>query len=86
MVFKIDHNYNMMVSIAEAKTQLPKLVRAVEAGETVVITRHGKPVARLETPQPEPGEVILGGLKDRIKLYPGWDAPVDVEGLLSGEL
>lgn len=31
-------------SIKEAKDQLPALVRAVEAGEHVVITRNGKPV------------------------------------------
>jgi prevent-host-death family protein len=31
----------------EAKTHLPKLLEQVEHGETITITRHGKPVARL---------------------------------------
>lgn len=31
----------------EAKTQLPKLLVAVERGETVTITRHGTPIARV---------------------------------------
>lgn len=31
----------------EAKTHLPQLLDRVEHGETIVITRHGKPVARL---------------------------------------
>ena len=31
----------------EAKTKLSELLDKVEAGETVTITRHGKPVARL---------------------------------------
>lgn len=35
------------VSAYEAKTRLPRLLRAAERGETVVITRHGKPVAQL---------------------------------------
>jgi len=36
------------VSIAEAKARLSELVRRVElGGETIVITRRGKPVARL---------------------------------------
>lgn len=35
------------VSAYEAKTHLPRLIRAVEQGETVIITRHGKPVAQL---------------------------------------
>lgn len=35
------------VTAYEAKTHLPRLLRAVEQGETVIITRHGKPVAQL---------------------------------------
>ena len=35
------------VSAYEAKTRLPRLLRAAERGETVIITRHGKPVAQL---------------------------------------
>jgi prevent-host-death family protein len=31
----------------EAKTHLSRLLDRVERGETVTITRHGKPVARL---------------------------------------
>jgi len=31
----------------EAKTKLSELLDKVEAGETVTITRHGKPVAKL---------------------------------------
>lgn len=31
----------------EAKTRLPELLRAVERGESVTITRRGVPVARL---------------------------------------
>jgi prevent-host-death family protein len=35
------------VGTYEAKTRLSELLDEVEKGETVVITRHGKPVARL---------------------------------------
>ena len=35
------------VTAYEAKTHLPRLIRAAERGETVIITRHGKPVAQL---------------------------------------
>ena len=37
----------MQVNIYAAKTQLSRLVDQVNAGEEVVITRHGRPVARL---------------------------------------
>jgi prevent-host-death family protein len=35
------------VNIHEAKTELSKLIAAVEAGDEVVIARRGKPVAKL---------------------------------------
>ena len=34
-------------SVAEAKNSLPSLIDKATAGEEVVITRHGKPVAEL---------------------------------------
>jgi prevent-host-death family protein len=78
--------YVMDVSVAEAKNRLPELIHAVEEGEKVVITRHGKPVAQLTPPPPERRPVRLGGMRDRIELRPGWDAPVDLDRFLAGEL
>jgi prevent-host-death family protein len=46
------------VSAYEAKTHLPRLLRAAERGETVIITRHGKPVAQLGPVQEEPREDV----------------------------
>jgi prevent-host-death family protein len=40
-----------MVSIRDANQNFSRLVKEVEAGETVVITRQGKPVAELK-PRP----------------------------------
>lgn len=37
------------INLADAKTNLSKLVDRVEAGDTIDITRRGKPVARLTT-------------------------------------
>lgn len=79
------YNRPMDVSIAEAKNRLPELIRAVEGGAVVVITRHGKPVAQLAPAPVDRRQVQLGGMKDRIQLLPGWDAPVDVDSLLGGE-
>jgi antitoxin (DNA-binding transcriptional repressor) of toxin-antitoxin stability system len=76
----------MDVSIAEARNRLPELVRAVEHGEKVVITRHGKPVAQISAPPPERRQARLGGMKDRIELLPGWDAPIDLDRFLAGDL
>jgi prevent-host-death family protein len=74
----------MDVSIVEAKNRLPQLIRAVEEGEHIVITRNGKPVAQLAPPPPERRPVRLGSMRNRIRLHPGWDAPVDLDGFLTG--
>lgn len=76
----------MKVSTATAKNRLTELIRAVEAGEQVVITRHGKPVAQLAPPPTESRKVQLGGMKGRIKLNPGWDEPIDLDRFLKGDL
>jgi prevent-host-death family protein len=43
---------DIMVTVGayEAKTRLPELIRMVEAGERVTITRHGRPVALITAP------------------------------------
>ncbi len=75
----------MNVSIAEAKNRLPQLIRAVEQGEKVTITRHGKPVAELNVTPAQPRKVIFDGMKDTIKLHPGWDDPIDEDRFLAGD-
>ena len=54
------------VPLAQAKNQLSELVGRVERGETVAVTRRGKPVARLEAwtlVETERGMVLEGDLK-----------------------
>lgn len=42
------------VSVSEAKAKLSELLRAAEDGETVLIVRHGRAVARLGPPSAWP--------------------------------
>ncbi len=37
----------MQISVSEAKGQLTELVRRAEAGDEVILTRHGHPAVRL---------------------------------------
>jgi prevent-host-death family protein len=76
----------MDVSIAEAKNRLTQLIRAVEAGESVVITRNGVPVAQIAPPPPGRRKVRFGSMRGRIQLHPGWDEPVDLDRFLEGGL
>lgn len=74
----------MDVSVAEAKNRLTKLIRAMEEGESIVITRNGKPVAQLAPVPAKRRRVRLGGMKDRVHLLPGWDHPIDLDRFLEG--
>ncbi len=50
------------VGAYEAKTHLPKLIERVIKGERITITKHGVPVAVLQSPTPprqaEPRKII----------------------------
>jgi len=82
MAINYGYNYFMDVNTADAKNRLPELIRAVEQGELVVITRHGQPVAQLGPPPKPARKVRFDGMKGRIHLLPGWDDPITEEELL----
>ena len=75
------------VGMHEAKTTLSRLVDAAQAGEEVVITRSGTPVARLEPIRPAAARVSLFGvLKGQIKMADDFDElPEDVLRAFEGE-
>ena len=58
------------VNLAVAKAQLSELINKVEAGEEVVITRHGRPVARVVPATPVKQPVPLQRLAELRKRLP----------------
>jgi prevent-host-death family protein len=56
------------IQSTEAKTNFNRLLTEVERGETVVITRHGKRIARL-TPEPMRRDEELARLIERIEAF-----------------
>lgn len=71
----------LTTGIFEAKQRFSELIAAVEAGEEVCITRHGKEVVRMLPAQPQsvmPSEQVERDLKAmrqiraRVKPGPGW--------------
>lgn len=40
-------NKNARISVTEAKGQLTELVRRAEAGDEIILTRHGQPAVQL---------------------------------------
>jgi prevent-host-death family protein len=55
------------VQASDAKTHLPQLLDDVERGETIIITRHGRPIARL-VPEAERRQAEIRAAIDAIKV------------------
>jgi prevent-host-death family protein len=61
------------VTVVEAKARLSELLDKVEAGEEVLITRHGKPAARIAPASPPKRPVPdLSAFRARM---PPWSKP-----------
>ena len=71
------------VSAYEAKTHLPRLLRAAERGETVIITRHGKPVAQLGPVEDQDGAKTSTEVIERMKRARAKRAKVSLEEILA---
>ena len=70
------------VQASEAKTHLPSLLDAVERGETIVITRHGKPIARI-VPEGDRRQVELDRVLSEIEKFRKTMPAIPLEELLS---
>ena len=56
----------MRIAVTEAKAQLTELVRRAEAGEEVVLTRHGQPAVKLVPAAAKPTREERAAALDRI--------------------
>jgi len=74
------------VNVHAAKTHLSRLIEEVEAGETVILARAGKPVARIVPMEVEPSSGRIGFLKGHVKNDDSVDfsGPATADGLLGG--
>ena len=72
------------VNVHKAKTNLSRLLAKVEAGEEVVISRRGTPVARIARIRKQ-GKRQFGSMKDRIKLDDSFFDPLPEEELAAWE-
>jgi antitoxin (DNA-binding transcriptional repressor) of toxin-antitoxin stability system len=75
----------MIVKVHQAKSQLSKLIAAVEAGEEVVIARGDKPVVRLVLADPPKAKRIAGRYKGQFALTDAFFEPLPEEELVLWE-
>ena len=71
------------VNIYDDKTRLSQLVDQAAAGEDVVVSRNGKPLARLTRLDKPKRKIRFGLLKGKVEVAPDFDAPLPDE-VLSG--
>ena len=69
------------VGVHEAKTHLSKLLARVSAGEEIVISRSGKPVARLGPLNQEKGIRNIGIDRGSFEVPSDFDEPLPEEVL-----
>jgi len=60
------------MSLAHAKAHLSELLNVVESGEEVLITRHGRPVARVVPVNPVKSAIPLQRLAALRQEVPAW--------------
>lgn len=66
----------MDVSLYEAKTQLSRLIDQLKGDDEIVITKHGKPVAKLVSASRTTRPRTLGLLKGKLEVPDDFDAPL----------
>jgi prevent-host-death family protein len=62
-------------NIHEAKTQLSRIIERVEQGDEVVISRAGKPVAKVVPLVAHVKRTGRGSLRGKLVLADDWDSP-----------
>jgi prevent-host-death family protein len=68
-------------NIHEAKTNLSRLIERVEHGEEIIISRAGKPVAKIIPLGRQARLASLGSLRGRVVLESDWDSPETNEAI-----
>jgi prevent-host-death family protein len=70
------------VNVHEAKTNFSKLLVEVQAGREVVITKAGRPVAKLVPFTAPATRRVPGGWEGRLAIGPGFD---DVDAAIASD-
>jgi prevent-host-death family protein len=72
---------DLTYSASDAKAKLSEILKKVEEGQEIIITRHGRAVAKV-VPVPQPAKRELGFGADEVGFLPGWDLPFTAKDLL----
>lgn len=62
----------LRIGVFEAKSRLSELLSLVENGEEVMITKHGRPLARLVPAAPVDRERVSAAIAELKRRQPAW--------------
>lgn len=75
----------IVYNLYEAKTQLSRLVDRAASGEEIILSKAGKPLAKLVPFQPNAKPRLPGGWEGRVRISDDFDAPLPPEVLAAFE-
>jgi len=73
----------MEIGVYQAKTHLPELLTKVAHGEQIVITRHGRAVARLVPAEPVRMRDVCGVIEELKALAKGRHAEMPIREMIA---
>lgn len=68
-----------IINIYKAKTEFSKLVELVQSGEEVIISKAGKPMAKLVAYQGKLEQRVPGYWKNQVRIADDFDASLPAE-------
>lgn len=64
----------MNVTVAEMKANLSEILRKAAAGEEIIVTKHGKPYAKIGPDRPKKGSLPrIGAFKGQVRIADDFD-------------
>ena len=72
------------VQASEAKAHLPQLLTEVERGESIIITRHGRAIARI-VPEASERNVAVQRVKEELDRFRRTMPKISVEEIISAK-
>lgn len=70
------HTMSTVVNVYEAKSHFSELLGRAEAGEDIVIARHGRPIVQLVAVSSRRPDRVLGQAAGRIRIAEDFDDPI----------
>ncbi|HEY8022824.1 MAG TPA: type II toxin-antitoxin system prevent-host-death family antitoxin [Thermoanaerobaculia bacterium] len=77
----------IIYNLYEAKTQLSRLVDRAASGEEIILSKAGKPLAKLVPFQPSAEPRLPGGWEGKVRISEDFDAPLppEIQAALEGQ-